>query len=525
MSVDEHTIELAGSPAFYRTAPAPGVPALYVHGVPTSSDDWISFLERSGGIAPDLIGFGRSGKGGNLDYTIGGLTDFLERLLEHLGIDRVKLVVHDWGAAVGLAFAQRNPERIERIVLINGVPVFPAQGVRWHRLARLWVRPWIGELVMGATTRGVLARTLRSGTADPNAWPDARIASIWKQFDQGTQRAILRLYRVGRRNRARAHRRSARPPPGPGADRLGRRGSVAAGRGRRDLRGGPAPRDRRPCAARRSLAVARQPRRRRPGGFVPPGRRVSTTLLDRPARERRPLLGGTGRIDPRRVAPTLVAAAFAAAYVMVSPPSLDLAAHLLRAKLFSSEGFGIWNNWWYGGHHVPGYSVLFPPIAAALTPQVAAGLAACGSAALFEMLARDQFGEDAWLGALWFGAGTATNLFTGRLTFAFGLLPAIASTLALSRRRTGWAVTLGVITALASPVAALFAALAAAAVAIGRFASERRLRAAIPGALVVIGALAPVALLVDSRSRRVVASRSHGPRCRRSPRSRWWRWC
>jgi pimeloyl-ACP methyl ester carboxylesterase len=195
LSVDEHTIELAGSPAFYRTAPAPGTPVLYVHGVPTSSDDWISFLERSGGIAPDLIGFGRSGKGGNLNYTIEGLTDFLERLLEHLGIDRVKLVVHDWGAAVGVAFAQRNPERIERVAVINGVPVFPAQDVRWHRLARLWGRPWIGELVMGATTRGALARTLRGSTVDPNAWTDARIASIWEQFDQGTQRAILRLYR------------------------------------------------------------------------------------------------------------------------------------------------------------------------------------------------------------------------------------------------------------------------------------------------------------------------------------------
>jgi pimeloyl-ACP methyl ester carboxylesterase len=195
LSVDEHTIELAGSPAFYRTAPAHGVPTLYVHGVPTSSDDWISFLERSGGIAPDLIGFGRSGKGGNLDYSIEGLTDFVERMLDHLGIDRVKLVVHDWGAPVGLAFAQRNPERIERIVLINGVPVFPGQDVRWHLLARLWVRPAIGELVMGATTRRALARTLRSGTADPEAWSDARIASIWNQFDQGTQRAILRLYR------------------------------------------------------------------------------------------------------------------------------------------------------------------------------------------------------------------------------------------------------------------------------------------------------------------------------------------
>jgi hypothetical protein len=144
---------------------------------------------------------------------------------------------------------------------------------------------------------------------------------------------------------------------------------------------------------------------------------------------------------------------------------------------------------------VPGYSVLFPPIAAALTPQVAAGLAACASAALFEMLVREQVGADAWVGALWFGAGTATNLFTGRLTFAFGLLPAIASALALSRRRTGLAVVLGVITALASPVAALFAALAAAAFAIGRYAAERRLRAALPGVAVIVAALAPVALL------------------------------
>ncbi len=205
--------------------------------------------------------------------------------------------------------------------------------------------------------------------------------------------------------------------------------------------------------------------------------------------------GRLGRIDPRRLAPTMVAAAFAVVYVIVSPPSLDLAAHLLRAKLFSSQGFGVWNNWWYGGHHVPGYSVLFPPIAAALTPQLAAGLAACGSATLFEMLVREQFGEDAWVGALWFGAGTATNLFTGRLTFAFGLLPAIASALALARRRTGLAVLLGVITALASPVAALFAALAAAAFAIGRYASERRIGAILPGLAVIVAALAPVALL------------------------------
>ena len=225
---------------------------------------------------------------------------------------------------------------------------------------------------------------------------------------------------------------------------------------------------------------------------------MSTTVIDRPAPQRPPQ--GAARTrgrrpDPRRLAPTLVAAAFAVAYVIVSPPSLDLAAHLLRARLFSSEGFGIWNNWWYGGHHVPGYSVLFPPIAAALTPQVTAGLATCASAALFEVLARSEFGEDAWVGAVWFGAGTATNLFTGRLTFAFGLLPAVACALALSRNRTWTAAALGVLTALASPVAALFAALAAAAYAVGRIARHRRLRAAVPGLLVIAAALAPVLLL------------------------------
>src|SRR5262249_38918195 len=147
---------------------------------------------------------------------------------------------------------------------------------------------------------------------------------------------------------------------------------------------------------------------------------------------------------------TVLAMAFALAYVLISPPSLDLAAHLLRAKLFSVEGFGIWNNWWYGGHHVVMYSVLFPPIANALTPQVAAAIAVVATAALFEPLARRHFGEDAWLGSLWFAAGAATNLFTGRLTFAFGLLPAVASAVALQRRRPWLAALLGVLTALCS---------------------------------------------------------------------------
>jgi pimeloyl-ACP methyl ester carboxylesterase len=49
----------------------------------------------------------------------------------------------------------------------------------------------LGELLMGATTRGMLRRILEQG----GPWPESRIESVWEQFDQGTQRAILRLYR------------------------------------------------------------------------------------------------------------------------------------------------------------------------------------------------------------------------------------------------------------------------------------------------------------------------------------------
>jgi pimeloyl-ACP methyl ester carboxylesterase len=191
--VDEHTIYLDESPVFYRSAEAPGTPRLYLHGIPTSSDDWLDFLARAGGIAPDLIGFGRSGKGGHLDYSLDGLASFVDNFLTHLDADGVRIVGHDWGAAVGLAFAGRRPDRVRELVLCNPPPLL--EGFEWPRLLRLWRVPGAGELVMGATNRWLLARTLRRGCVRSDAWPDARIATVWEQFDQGTQRAILRLVR------------------------------------------------------------------------------------------------------------------------------------------------------------------------------------------------------------------------------------------------------------------------------------------------------------------------------------------
>jgi pimeloyl-ACP methyl ester carboxylesterase len=194
LQVAEHRDEIEGLPVFWRSAPAPsGAPVpLYLHGVPTSSDDWLGFLVRSGGLAPDLPGFGRTGKPGSRSYTIAEYDRFIERFLDHVGVERVSLLVHDWGA-VGLAFAQRVPERVARVTVVNAVPFLP--GYRWHRTARIWRTPGLGELSMGMTTRLAFKLASRESNATPGPMPDEFIDSVLDHFDQGTQRAILRLYR------------------------------------------------------------------------------------------------------------------------------------------------------------------------------------------------------------------------------------------------------------------------------------------------------------------------------------------
>ena len=193
MGVDEHTIEVAGASVFYRRAPAHTSEVLYLHSVPTSSDDWQALLELTGGLAPDLPGFGRTSKAGNLDYSLPGYAMFVERFLDALAVPTVAVVGHGWGAAMGLLFAQRHPQRVTRLAIIDAVPLL--DGFAWPAIARWLRRPGIGELLMGSVNRWLLARLLRHGSATPEAWPDGRVNAVWDQFDQGTQRAILRLHR------------------------------------------------------------------------------------------------------------------------------------------------------------------------------------------------------------------------------------------------------------------------------------------------------------------------------------------
>jgi pimeloyl-ACP methyl ester carboxylesterase len=192
--VDEHTTTIDGVPVFYRSAPQPGSVVVYLHDALTSSDDLLPFLERTGGLAPDLIGFGRSGKGGHLDYSPEGLAHFVQRFLDHLDIRSARLVGHGWGGALALLSAHERPSLVDRLALINAVPLL--DGFTWPRPAQLLRRRGLGELLMGAVPRWLWARTLRGATTDPDVWTPDRLSTAWEQFDHGSQRALLRLHRA-----------------------------------------------------------------------------------------------------------------------------------------------------------------------------------------------------------------------------------------------------------------------------------------------------------------------------------------
>ncbi len=193
--IEEAEFVVDGVRIFYRRVPGDGTPTVYCHGNPTHGEDWVSFMEQSGAaVAIDMPGWGRSDRPdpGRFDYSMYGLSAFLEKCLEQLGVGRRKLVVHDWGG-LALIGAQRRPGLVEKLVVINSVPLLP--GYRWHWIAQLWRRKPIGEILNRTTTRSSLALLLRQATGNRRPMPDAFVEMIWRHWTPATQAAVLSLYR------------------------------------------------------------------------------------------------------------------------------------------------------------------------------------------------------------------------------------------------------------------------------------------------------------------------------------------
>jgi len=157
----------------------------------------------------------------------------------------------------------------------------------------------------------------------------------------------------------------------------------------------------------------------------------------------------------------LVAGVGVALWLLVDPRTPDLAAQVYRVSLFRQVGFAVWDEHWYAGHALPGYSLTFPPLAALLGMRTVAALSVLASAVLCERLLRHLYGEAARWGAVWFALDAVADIWIGRLTFALGVTFAVAAVLVFVRGRAGFAVLLAALCALGSPVAGLLLALLA----------------------------------------------------------------
>jgi hypothetical protein len=171
-----------------------------------------------------------------------------------------------------------------------------------------------------------------------------------------------------------------------------------------------------------------------------------------------------------------LAAILASVYLLLSPPSGDLAAATYRSNLFADAGFTVWDNGWYAGHSLPAYSLLAPALGAWLGLRVLLALCALGASALFGLLAGRALPAGAARAAtLMFAFGFCAELPSGRVAYDLGaaislaaLLP-ITATVSSRRARAlscGATVVLAFATSAASPVAGAFLALAGVSIAI-----------------------------------------------------------
>jgi hypothetical protein len=157
----------------------------------------------------------------------------------------------------------------------------------------------------------------------------------------------------------------------------------------------------------------------------------------------------------------LAAAAGVAVWLLVDPRTPDLAGQVYRANLFGEVGWTIWDTRWYAGHAIPGYSLIFPPLAALLGVRTVGALAVLASAASFGPLARRFCGAAAarW-GAVWFALAALGDVWSGRVTFALGVSFALAAVAARVRGWSALAVALAALCAASSPVAGVLLGLA-----------------------------------------------------------------
>ena len=182
---------------------------VFIHGNPGSGRDWSALVDAVGevgrAVAFDMPGFGKADKPRDWGYNVGHYAEFIQGALEELGIKRVHLVVHDFGGPFGLLWAVQHGDMLASIVLIN-IGVLP--GYRWHKRARQWRTPILGELMQVYIPQSAWRKTMQSPKVNPKGLPEQFVDEMYGNYDRETRRVVLELYRNT-------------PDPGEGAKLIG----------------------------------------------------------------------------------------------------------------------------------------------------------------------------------------------------------------------------------------------------------------------------------------------------------------
>ena len=166
-------------------------PFVFLHGNPASSHTWRNVLPELGGLAPDLIGMGRSGKPA-IGYSFDDHSRYLDAWFDALELDQVVLVGHDWGGALAFDWATRHPSRVAGIAFFETMvkPLRSAdlQPAAQERLRKLRTPGLAEELVLDQDT--VIRQAFTGGVRTPVSEED--MAAYLAPFpDRGSRRPVL----------------------------------------------------------------------------------------------------------------------------------------------------------------------------------------------------------------------------------------------------------------------------------------------------------------------------------------------
>jgi pimeloyl-ACP methyl ester carboxylesterase len=188
------TVTVDGLKIGYREV-GEGPAVVLLHGWPTSSYLWRDVMPAMAGahrvIAPDLPGFGVSDKPVDATYDFAFFERALEGLLDHLGVDRVGLAVHDLGGPVGVHWAIRNPDRVTALALLNTL-LFPPFAPDVMEFVTKLMTPGQREEL---TSRDGLGGLLHLAFADETNVTEELLDAIVAPF--GDEQSRLALARAG----------------------------------------------------------------------------------------------------------------------------------------------------------------------------------------------------------------------------------------------------------------------------------------------------------------------------------------